>query len=463
MYKSSITTLAALSVGVLLVSLSGERTAPTGARDSLEPARSATTASSLVLDAARIEVHGRASIDADLDPAPRRSELLAQLGDACEGRDLEALEGIISAWLERSPDPVGGALELLDGLAEREPEAEGVGLLLQGCMLLATSLPAEGDAWTREALSAEILARADASPWAARAVRLAIAPFAAEVPPAEVAAFLRESGSEELLHTEDATMIDRLFLLETLALEGGAALDGVLLDELVTERGNANGRQLAASALMRRDWRAGAAAILRELGEKGDGLKSGERDQVLAALGGGFLDLHGRDRLELLREVVDDERTTRIALANLDADRAAEMAVFANDADRSWDGYAWVELALGGQRGYEAGLELLASMESMDDPQAGYYSACVLRKLVTSDQGAAALQEHLDRRFENRAAAADPYWGTLLAMSDALDESVVYGEVLPRIEVTRGEPSASRRILLDQLDRRFPDLGLASL
>jgi hypothetical protein len=99
----------------------------------------------------------------------------------------------------------------------------------------------------------------------------------------------------------------------------------------------------------------------------------------------------------------------------------------------------------------------------MDDPQAGYYSACVLRKLVTSDQGAAALQEHLDRRFENRAAAADPYWGTLLAMSDALDESVVYGEVLPRIEVTRGEPSASRRILLDQLDRRFPDLGLASL
>ncbi len=139
MYKSSITTLAALSVGVLLVSLSGERTAPTGARDSLEPARSATTASSLVLDAARIEVHGRASIDADLDPAPRRSELLAQLGDACEGRDLEALEVIISAWLERSPDPVGGALELLDGLAEREPEAEGVGLLLQGCMLLATS------------------------------------------------------------------------------------------------------------------------------------------------------------------------------------------------------------------------------------------------------------------------------------------------------------------------------------
>ena len=110
MYKSSITILAVLSVGALLVSLSGERTASTGARHSLEPARSATAVSSLVLDAASIEVNGRASIDADLDHAPRRAELLAQLGDACEGRDLDALEGIISGWLERSPDPVCGAL-----------------------------------------------------------------------------------------------------------------------------------------------------------------------------------------------------------------------------------------------------------------------------------------------------------------------------------------------------------------
>lgn len=395
----------------------------------------------------------------EVSVAVRAAHLEALVG-ACEARDQEAVGSAISAWLNASPDPVGEALACFDALEDRAASAEAAGLLLQACMYFADKLPAESGAWTRAEIAAEILARHDSSPRASRVVRLALAGFASEVPVEELRYFVQATGSDELQHADQDAGLQRMFLIQELAVGMPEAVVDEMSQVITTEASSPLARSIGVNALLLRDWRQGGERATGLLAELEGVLQEEELDEVRSTLGGRFIELHGRDRLELLREVVADDRTTDIALGTLDRQSAELLDAFATEEDRSWDGYAWVELALGGERGYRAGLDLFERLDGEGDHA---YAAQVLGRLLEENLGAQELTRHLERRFEARNESADPYWGTLLTMSGRLDEAFVYAEVLPRLERTQGESSLSRHRLLGQLDRRFPDLGLASL
>jgi len=384
----------------------------------------------------------------------------ASLVESCESRDLAAVEASISAWIESSPDPTAEALGLFDALEDRGASAEAVGLMLQACMLFAEQLPDDGEPWTRARIAMEILARHDASPRASRVVRLAVKEFAQDIPVEELGLFVRATASDDLQHIEDSSMLQRLYLIQELA----AGMHEGVVDELAklicSTDSSTTARGIGANALMTRDWRIGGQEMKALLDAMEEGGETANLDLLRASAGGNYLELHGRDRLELLREVVGDERTTDIALGMLDRESAELLDAFANEEDRAWDGYAWVELALGGERGYEAGMQLVERLDGEGDQG---YVAQVLKALVSEHLGQPGLTAHLQSRFEARGEAGDPYWGTLLSMSGEIDEAFFYLELLPRLELTRGERSFSRGMLVAELDSRFPELGLASL
>ena len=407
------------------------------------------------------DLEGRLSVpnpaSKERDAAPQ--ELFEQLSDAALNMRPEELAPLIERWLTHVDDPIESALTVFDRLGDDELGSRAAGMLLQACMLYAENLPSSEQAWTRAALAAEILARSDASPWASSVCRTAVAAFAADVPPQELAAFLLHTGSEDLVHTSQSSFLQRLFLINDLA----AGMPPEVMETLGAVVGapdaSTRSRGLAANALMHRDWRGGAERLVELLGDDEVELSRTAESEVRASLSGYFIELHGRDRLELLREVVADDATARMSLCGVSLDQAAELDAMATQADRDWPEYEWVDLALGGDRGYAAGLRLMDRLSSKADQ---VYAAQVIAQMLPEYLGDPTLSERLDRRFAARNEASDPYWGTLASVAHRLDVAAVYQEVIPRLQTSHGETNVSRGVLLQILDQRFPELGLSS-
>jgi hypothetical protein len=210
---------------------------------------------------------------------------------------------------------------------------------------------------------------------------------------------------------------------------------------------------------MHRDWRSGAERLRELLDTPGVELSKACESEIQAALGGSYVELHGRDRLELLREIVDDESVSRLSLCGLSREQALELDLMATQADRDWKEFGWVELALGGERGLRAGLDLVDRLDSRSD---NFYVSQVLGDLLADHVGDPDLSARMNDRFARRLDASDPYWGALAGVAHRIDETTLYQEILPRLQDSYGEASDSRGYVVRTLDSRFPGLGLAN-
>ncbi len=369
--------------------------------------------------------------------------------------DLEAAADDLVGYFESAPGGVDTLLGLLGGELGSE-DTEIVGLLLQVALELSDMGPELIEPWTRDLLAEHLIEGVDLGPVSSRIVQIALLGFGDRVRPQLMVRLLEQNSRPDLVHNTMESARARAFLIEQWAKVMSNEVEPLLYDAFGKWEGRL--QTSAADVLLRRDWRAFAGVLSDEfemVHAGGDSFELFERDIMLEVLGGRFLNLEGRDKLELLREHVDTPAVTKMALMNLDPAEAAELARWASEDDRAWDGYRWIELGTGSPRAIDAGFALLDEYRDSEDR---FAAPKILSRMLQVDPQHPRVTAELNARFAQRAEWQDPFWASIENLARDTSVERLHEVALPWMERTKGEGHPRRDRLREMLLARYPDL-----
>lgn len=329
------------------------------------------------------------------------------------------------------------------------------GLLLQAALRYAD----QGASFMQGLTPAELADLAvecmDLGPLNSRTLYIGAGTMGALLPGSLLGDFAREMRGGKLTHMEVDAQLDRLKLLRAWAVDMGSDAEEVMLQLVNGEAETPNVRAAGVLGLMHRDWRRlgpELAATYTKAVEEGLD-PNGAGFLLTANLAATDLNLNGRERLELLREVVKNEDVARYGLETLSPDQARDLLAYANEEDRSWPMFDWVRLVAAGPDVFDAGVQLLDHYRDHKNPAIAYD---IFRRLTEVDANHSVLYAELERRFEARKSTRDPFWGMLEFSYSSLPESVRRHELPFWLSASAGDTHPGRQRLLDRLKSEYP-------
>lgn len=133
-----------------------------------------------------------------------------------------------------------------------------------------------------------------------------------------------------------------------------------------------------------------------------------------------------------------------------------ELAVYANEEDREWGPFRWVELAGNDEAAVEAGFSLLTDTRDHPNVAHGYE---IVQRLMTIDGSDPRLHDELEWRFSNRHEPDDLFWGLFDFNQNLLPKSVQTQDIPRYLESTRGDLHPTRLRVLAGLRSSHPHLA----
>lgn len=397
------------------------------------------------------------------DPRELRAEAVTKLRGAMLERDPDAMAIELARWLYAAPDALADALSRMEAPSLAPLDAEMCGLMLQAVLTSVALHPDVAPGSDVVDIARAVLDRLDASEFASRIAYVALAPCGALLPGELLPELIDRTQLGTMAFDDLTSQTQRLQLIGRWARSMGPEVERELYTAVVDPTRDPNTRAVAVDALLQRDWRAFApefALMLQRLRED-EGLDAELESHVLMRLAGTSLELHGRERLELVRELVGDSRVGRLALSRLGHEEALDLELHANAQDRAWPEYRWVTLAAGGADAVPAGLALLDDLGSEGDALGS--AANVVQSLFRAHGDDPRVRQMLDARFAQRSEAGDPFWGALAFDSGLASDDAVEYRLLDYLRASVGEETPGRVKLIAQLKAARPELDLSWL
>lgn len=387
------------------------------------------------------------------------SETLASITSLLESEDFDQIGHVLHDYLAGAEDPIAAISEVLSFPLGRPVEAVAAGLILQTGIRYAASGEALMGGVTAEDIASLALEHLDIGPYSSRALYVGMSSLGDLLPGHLIGDLVRRMRSTELVNVEVHSQLERLHLLREWSTSMGPEAELTLRTLAVDPESSLAVRSGGVLGLMNRDWRTHApelAEVYRGLRENGMDASSGAGFLFMANLAGTNLALHGRDRLELLRELIGDEELATYALTALPENLRTQLSVYANEADREWPPYRWVELAGNGEEAIEAGHSLLADSRTDPNVARGY---SLVQRLMELDASDPRLQDELEWRYMQRDTNDDLFWGLFEFNQQTLPRSVQEHELPRFLERTNGDNHPTRRRVLAKFRQAYPQLA----
>lgn len=390
--------------------------------------------------------------DADPDAA-----LLRALADSIHARNGAAAAETINAFLGRGPAAIDELMRRLELSLYDEETSQALGTLLQSAAVLAHNSPELFAPWTLDAIAETAVSLIGSGVGAARVLEIGLKGMGADLQPEllfELVAYHDEGGRSigDFQH-----QIAVLSLMEGWARDMPADLEDQLRGMLIDVERDLEARNRAAQLLLARDWRRFAPELAQSLAEAE---QSGHFDeyhleQLRFHMGTQLAILPHTERYEYLQLVLDDAATASKAISQLEPYEAQQLLAMGTPDDLGERPYLELLVRSGSPEALEAGLELLPHYQGD-----GYAQRHLLAQLLHLDGGYhPGVLAELERRFTERQSQADPLWGTFNINTAHLSDQQLADTVLPFLERTRGEQSASRTRFLAKVEQRFPELA----
>ncbi|MEM9801191.1 MAG: hypothetical protein AAGA20_12765 [Planctomycetota bacterium] len=383
----------------------------------------------------------------------RGREHLAELAVAIDAGDPEAASALVRAWFEDGSSGLEHLWEVAGSEGLTDPDGAALGTLLKAATYYATHDPERLGEWTLDGIADAAVAMLGASDQVPAMLAFGLDQAGPRLDGRHLAGLVRGFADRDVGPVGAQIHCHRLMRTWATSMDASAA---AALDELVRdETASDSERAQSAAALLLRDWRAAAPALV-------DGLASGT---IPASGEVGFLvgaHLNQLDREEYAPYLAALGENVGLVLGGvwaMDADDAA-LALDGADAVGLPDGSRdLLAVRVAGSEAIAAGERLLALPMVGDERES--LELFVFKSWLRTD--AAVDGRFLDlaaSRFEARASNPDRFWRMLGVDLDHIDDAHVMGGVLPFIERSRGERSTERAELVARLQRRFEGLTL---
>jgi len=426
---------------------------------------SSTAQEEVPLDSFHI-LESRSAVGVAADRLTRQPVALLdlQLADfqACyEARDEACCRDFIMDWFQFPGAGVDRLLGLMPGLTNRA-DSMTLALLLQSAMVLMEEDPGAFAPWDAGALIATTVGLADENEFMSRVLLEGLSPFGKAAHAEDFDTILALYGGGARQHGL-ATQLDQIRLL-------GAWIQAIPAEELGRFQATYAGRDitegsyhmLGARLLVERDVQSGLDFLTQATDEMCDEYADGDpfvlqaRKSLNIGLSVAFGPENPQGRVGLVEGLAPHPELLSYYIGTMQPKQLGDILAVADAAGFDPTTRSLFEVYTGGPRQEAAALELMQSAEfaSFDSTVMADLQARNFKAGLTS-----AYNESMQIGFQARSANEVAYWSRVRDLAGRLDnQQQVEEAIVPWLEASKGETSAYRRGVVDDLRARFSAL-----